>query len=122
VSSRYILAGLIMIALVIGGCQMVNSVQPVNINNISVSSNVTTLDLNITRPVDESVVRSNPVTVSGNTSPGADVTINGLSVQVEEGHFVAEVELEPGPNIIDITARDSAGKETSRNLMVVYIP
>jgi hypothetical protein len=122
VFNRYILAGLMMIAMLIGGCQMVNNVQPVNINNISVSSNSTSLDLNITRPVDESVVRSNPVTVSGNTSPAAEVMINGLSVPVEDGHFTAEVELEPGPNLIDISAKDSTSKETDRTLTIVYIP
>lgn len=80
------------------------------------------LKLNITQPVDESVVRSNPLTVTGNTQSDADVMINGISVAVENGHFSAAVELEPGPNSIDVSAADSSGKQSSKYLTVVYVP
>jgi len=80
------------------------------------------LSLNITQPQDESIVRINPVTVSGSVSSGAEVMINGLSVNAESGHFSAVVELETGPNSIEITASGAAGKQVSKNVSVVYVP
>jgi hypothetical protein len=32
------------------------------------------------------------------------------------------VELEPGPNTIDVSARDSTGKEAAKYVTVVYVP
>jgi hypothetical protein len=80
------------------------------------------ITLNITQPQDESVVRSNPVTVSGSVTPGNEVTVNGISVNVENNHFSALVELEAGPNMIEVLARDPAGKEITRYINVVYVP
>ena len=110
--------GLLISALIC--CQAGNSVFPITDGNgISGGS---TLKLNITGPVDESIVRSNPVTVSGNTEPGVDMMINGLSIAVENGHFSVMVELEPGPNMIDISVKDTSGKQASRYLTIVYVP
>jgi len=111
-------AGLLFSALI--SCQAGVSILPLTIDNLGNGGNV--LRLNITGPVDESVVRSNPVTVSGNTDPSADVMINGLSVAAENGHFSVMVELEPGPNMIDVSVKDNSGKQASKYLTVVYVP
>jgi len=111
-------AGLLISVLIC--CQAGNSVLPVVNDTGNGSGNA--LKLNITGPVDESVVRSNPVTVSGNTEPGVDMMINGLSIAVENGHFSVMVELEPGPNMIDILVKDTSGKQLSKYLTVVYVP
>jgi hypothetical protein len=113
--------GVVLIISALIGCQA-------GINGLAVSNDSNNagpngaLTLNITQPMDESVVRSNPITVSGNTRPGVDVMINGLSIGEENGHFSVLVELEPGPNTIDISAADSSGKQTSKYLTVVYVP
>jgi hypothetical protein len=78
--------------------------------------------LNITQPQDESVVRTNPVTVSGSVPVGIMVVINGISVSIDNNHFSATVQLETGPNMIEVLARDQSGKETIKYLNIVYVP
>jgi len=106
--------------LVMAGCQAGISGFPLVVNNINTDSDI--LKLNITGPVDESVVRSSHVTISGNTEPEAAVMINGLSIDQEKGHFSVTVELEPGPNLINIFAKNPAGKQISKDVTVVCIP
>ncbi|MGD0854839.1 MAG: hypothetical protein ABSA18_03445 [Dehalococcoidia bacterium] len=118
--SLWILLGLGLVISVLICCQAGNGVLPVVSYSDTGSGN--TLKLNITGPVDESVVRSSPVTVSGNTEPGVDMMINGLSIAIEDGHFSVMVELEPGPNIIDISVKDTSGKQASKYLTIVYVP
>ena len=121
--SLWILLGLGLLISVLICCQAGNSGLPFAIDSDNGSGNaLNTLKLNITGPVDESVVRSNPVTVSGNTEPGVDMMINGLSIAVENGHFSVMVELEPGPNIIDILVKGTSGKQASKYLTIVYVP
>lgn len=114
-------AALLMTALI--ACSPGNSAPAViNDNGNGNGSAANAIKLNITGPKDESVVRDSPVVVTGSTEPGADVMINGLSIAVEDGHFSAMVELEPGPNMIDVLARSSAGKQASKYLTIVYVP
>ena len=80
------------------------------------------LMLNVTQPLDESVVRASPVSVSGSTAAGAEVMINGLSVSLDGSHFSAMVELEPGPNMIEVIAKSSPGKQATKYITVVYVP
>jgi hypothetical protein len=80
------------------------------------------LTLNVTQPLDESVVRASPVSVSGSTAAGAEVMINGLSVSLDGSHFSAMVELEPGPNMIEVIAKSSPGKQATKYITVVYVP
>jgi hypothetical protein len=80
------------------------------------------ITLNITQPQDESVVRSNPVTVTGSVPAAAEVLVNGISVNIENSRFSAMVELEAGPNMIEVLARDSAGKEITRYVNIIYVP
>jgi len=113
------LLALIIISLV-GGCQSSPSQVPVVSNNgVQVGDGLT---LSITQPQDESVVRTNPVTISGTATAGSDVTVNGQSISLDGVHFSATLELEPGPNTIEVLARDSAGKQASRYVTVVYVP
>jgi hypothetical protein len=112
---------LVVIAIsMVGGCQGSNAPAPVVNNNGTQVGNG--LSLNITQPQDESVVRTNPVTISGTASAGSDITVNGLSVSLDGTRFSAILELEPGPNTIEVYARNTAGKQVSRYLTVVYVP
>jgi hypothetical protein len=111
----------LLIFSVLAGCQAVAA----GLSNSGGSDNTSgsdSLALNVTQPANESIVRTSPVTVTGNIRPDADVTINGLSINVENGHFSARVVLEPGSNVIDVSAADSSGKQASRYLTVVYVP
>jgi len=101
-------------------CQAVAKETPLTVNTDGTGGSA--LSLTITQPQDESVVRSNPITVSGSVIGGVEVMINGLSANVEGGHFSVMVELETGPNSIEITAGDAAGKQLSKYISVVYVP
>ena len=56
-------------------------------------------------PSDGRAVRAERVTVSGKVTPGdAAVRVAGADAEVDGGQFSAEVELEPGGTVIDVTA------------------
>jgi len=110
----------VLLLLVMAACQAAVSSIPLTVNTGSTDGSA--LSLNITQPQDESVVRSNPITVSGNASSGSEVMINGLPADAEGGHFSVMVELETGPNSIEITAGDETGKQVSKYVSVVYVP
>ena len=64
--------------------------------------------LAVTAPADAAVVDSDAVTVSGRVAPGgAEVRVLGKPVAPSGGRFSTEVPLEPGANVIDVSA--SAG-------------
>lgn len=99
------------------GCQYS---EPFTIGKLAYgSANIT---VRITQPQDQSVVRSNPVTVSGSVPSGIQVMVNGKSVAMENNRFSAVVNLEIGPNMIEVLARDSSGMETARYIHIVYVP
>ena len=113
----YIAIAVVAVVIVLLGCQ--NS-GPVPIGGFSYGS--ANLTVNITQPQDQSVVRSNPVTVSGSVPEGIQVMVNGSSVTMENSRFSATVNLEAGPNMIEVLARDSRGRETARYINIVYVP
>lgn len=80
------------------------------------------ITLSVTQPQDESIVRTNPVTVSGSVPAEIEVMVNGISVNLENNRFSAMVELETGPNIIEVLARDKSGRETSKSINIIYVP
>ena len=110
----------VLLLLGMAACQAAVSSIPLTVNTGSTDGSG--LSLNITQPQDESVVRSNPITVSGNVSSGAEVMINGLSADAQGGHFSVMVELETGPNSIEVTVSDNTGKQVSKYITVVYVP
>jgi hypothetical protein len=50
--------------------------------------------------------------VAGKTEPGARLALNGKEVALKDGAFDASVTLEPGDNVIELTAADIAGNVT----------
>lgn len=77
------------------------------------------IPLYISWPADDSIVNSNSVPVIGATSVDAVVTVNGAPVEVDElGIFSKSVELEEGPNVIEVTASDLQGNIQSQRLVV----
>jgi hypothetical protein len=88
----------------------------------SQSSSNQDLVLEIDEPDDESVVKVSTISLSGTASPDAEVTVNGISVNVDKGNFTTMIELEEGPNSIEILASDAKGHKNSQVLTVIYIP
>jgi hypothetical protein len=74
-------------------------------------------------PQDETITASVVISVTGQTSHAAVVSVNGNLVDVDtEGRFQTTVELEEGPNIIEIVASDLVGNEHSAVIRVIYEP
>ena len=79
--------------------------------------------LEVLSPKNESVVAGALIEVSGYTVPDAVVTVNGQVVEVQaDGAFVSALQLEAGPNTIDVIASDFSGNQASEILTVVYVP
>ncbi|MFC1992847.1 hypothetical protein ACFLV3_03445 [Chloroflexota bacterium] len=79
------------------------------------------LSLAITGPADEAIVSASRITVSGKTLADAVISINGAIADVDyQGIFIGEVNLDAGPNIIEVVASDFYGNEKSAILTVIY--
>ncbi len=118
--SLIILFMAVFIVAMVAGCQVAYGGTPVAVSYDNSDTNVFTLK--ITQPQDESVVRSTPLAVSGTITSPAEITVNGVSVTIKDNHFNTLIDLDPGPNSIDISARDTSGRETFKNISVVYVP
>lgn len=61
--------------------------------------------------------------VTGATIPEATLSVNGASVGVDgQGNFSTTIQLEEGPNLVEVVASDYDGNEVSSLLEIVYIP
>ncbi|MEJ8473671.1 FecR domain-containing protein [Roseibium algae] len=79
--------------------------------------------LRLEAPLSDKVYRTSQAEVAGETEPGARVTINGESALVlKDGHFRLPLSLQPGPNLLTVTALDSADNETTLSREIVYTP
>ncbi|HLF03687.1 MAG TPA: hypothetical protein VI855_00495 [Dehalococcoidia bacterium] len=79
--------------------------------------------LEVTAPQNEAVVTVSPLPVQGQTTPDSVTTVNGLVVEVDaQGQFLAQVNLEEGPNFIEVLASDFDGHQEGQILTVIYIP
>jgi hypothetical protein len=77
----------------------------------------------VTEPANLTIVASQPIRIAGRTRPGTLITINGVAVPVDElGQFATLVQLQPGPNIIDVIARSTAGQSLSSSVSVIFSP
>ena len=77
----------------------------------------------VTEPEDQSIVSEGVIRVSGRTGPEAVTSVNGVSVSVNElGLFSTLVNLEPGPNIIDVVATNFDGEVLDAVLALIYRP
>ena len=122
-----VLLFIIMATLMFAGCQGEVSPPPASSpappSTPPPSEPAQGLFLEVAEPQDESVVGTSPIYVRGNTSPNAEVSVNGELIDVDEqGNFAAMVEMEEGPNAIEIIATDYEGNEESRILAVIYAP
>jgi len=83
------------------------------------------LALAITAPIDEALVATNKVTLTGKTAPGAVATIvyedNQTIVTADaKGDFTLDVPLVAGYNVITVTAFNAAGQSATQSLTITY--
>jgi hypothetical protein len=80
---------------------------------VHVSLDLTPPLLDIKEPRAGSSVNLNPISVLGNTEPGAIVKVNGAKVVLVESSFESLVDLSEGVNTISVSATDAAGNVNS---------
>ena len=74
-------------------------------------------------PEDEAIVSSATVDVEGVTTPDAVASVNGEPLEVDsDGGFRATVNLDEGPNIIDIVVSDFTDERIEEIRTVIYVP
>ena len=80
--------------------------------------------LEVSNPGETEVITDQPsIDVVGTTRLDAVVTVNDALVEPDgDGRFAATVELEEGPNIIEVLASVASGEQESAVLVVIYIP
>jgi len=116
-----VLASLLLFAIGCGGSPGSATSVP-TISPTQTSIPVEELFLELTEPFDESISSVSRIPVSGKTLPDAVVSINGIIAAVDyQGIFHGEVNLEAGPNIIEIITSDFYGNEKSSILTVIYV-
>ena len=79
--------------------------------------------LQVLAPVDEAVVNTPQVDVTGSAPAGAVVSIDDeILVVGSDQQFKTTVTLDEGPNLIEVIASDESGNEMSVLLTVTYEP
>ena len=82
------------------------------------------LMLEVSSPRDNTVVRSDTVTVEGLTSPDATVSVNGrLAIPAPDGRFSTDLSIaeEGNPLLIEVIATSISGERRDIVLTVIYI-
>lgn len=127
---------IIILALVfISGCNLVkrnNQAQKTDnqqpITNLSSPSSFpqeemgeTSINLKISSPQEEENFNTSRITVSGNTSPNAEVFINDKELKADKnGLFKTSLDLEEGENYLFISANDEWGNFAEAERTVYY--
>ncbi|WP_417672766.1 FecR domain-containing protein [Pseudodonghicola sp.] len=74
-------------------------------------------------PAEGSILTAPEVEVLGASELSAQIALNGAPLALgADGSFLARLALDPGENRIELAARDPAGNESHRSLMVIYRP
>ena len=82
-----------------------------------------TPDLKIMAPGNNQVLDSDTIAIRGITDIDAVLKINSTTVPIaDDGHFVSDLKLHNGVNIIKVEAINKADKETSQVLTIEYKP
>ena len=68
-------------------------------------------------------VSESSLEIAGRTTVDALVSINDAVVEVDgDGRFVTAVDLEEGPNVVEVVASNAAGEQFDEVLLVIYEP
>jgi len=100
--------------------------QTENINSTTeepVASYKNEITLAIKTPKNGDIVTSSSLSVTGTTSPNAEVFVNDKETKADsDGDFSVKLILEEDENYILITANDSEGNSAEQDLSVIYQP
>jgi hypothetical protein len=80
---------------------------------------IPSLTVNITAPLNGAVVSSSPITVTGNVSNDAAVTVNGFPASANNGSFSVLIHLQGGQNTITALASDQSGQTATHTVTVI---
>ena len=79
--------------------------------------------LTLETPHDGETLHVSPVSVIGQTSPNAVVSVNDVvTIANPQGRFNVSVPLQAGPNVLEVIASNAAGEEVYIILTVLYQP
>jgi len=79
------------------------------------------IPLSIISPTNGSVVTYSSLIVKGNTAPKAEVFVNDKETVADtQGNFSVTLTLDDGENIIVVTANDSQGNSSEKELIITY--
>ena len=79
--------------------------------------------LQVLSPLDEAIVNTPQVDVTGSAPAGAVISVNDeILIVGSDDQFKTTVALDEGPNLIEILASDENGNEMSALLTVTYEP
>lgn len=80
--------------------------------------------LQLVEPAEPEVITAeSTIEVIGRTRVDAVITVNDTLVEPDgEGVFTAEVELEEGPNFVEIVSSVASGEQADIVLVVIYVP
>lgn len=124
-----VLIGLVVAGIVFYFYQSTKTINSPRTNLINVPTPTPTpkpkIYLNLTSPSDEEVVNNKTINITGQTNPGATITIvTSSSQQVIEpsslGNFTTTLTLNDGQNIIKVWALNPNGDTTSLQRTVTY--
>lgn len=78
--------------------------------------------LEMTNPVEEELtVDYADFDIRGRTEVGASVLVNSRVAMVDgDGNFKLKMQLEPGKNEVEVKAKDLAGNETIKKVVIIY--
>ena len=77
--------------------------------------------LQVDSPLGDDVVSNNLLQVSGRASPGASVSVNGrMANRGDGGTFTIDINLNEGPNLVEVIASGLAGNQREAVFLVVY--
>jgi hypothetical protein len=79
--------------------------------------------ITVDSPREGETVRATPLTVRGQTTPGAVVSANDVvAIADAGGRFSLTVPLDPGPNVLEIIASKTTGEQVFAILTILYQP
>lgn len=81
------------------------------------------ISLTLTDPSDGLVTSTSDITVSGKTTPNADVAVNDQELKADsKGNFSVKLTLDEGENTITIVANDEQGNYIEKDITVSFVP
>lgn len=81
------------------------------------------LSLILSSPTNGQTVTTSQITVTGKTTPKAEIFINDLELTADiNGNFSQSLSLEEGENYILVVANDAEGNFAEKELSIIYEP